>query len=345
MPASVKPTDERILAVQDVAVRQTRQGKDYLALKLADSAGVMQGRKWTVAPEDRELKSGDVIAVTGSEELYQGEPQVKVQSWRRATERERDATDLVPSVGGSLEARWEAVTAAIAGISDPPLRALCERLYADEEALKAASAAKMMHSAGRGGLLEHVAALLAMAAGLEGKMAGVDQDLLVAGIVLHDIGKVREITVEPALDYTVEGRLLGHIVIGAAMVREAAAGLGLAPERLDHLLHLVVSHHGTREFGSPVEPMTATAWALHTLDLLDARLNSLAGAKGEGLFWHDRMRQFVYRPPGAHGAEAEAAPPAAGAAGGASPAPKPPASPPEPETTKEAAPGEGLFDA
>lgn len=307
MGASPSASGERILAVQRVAVRQTRQGKDFLDLTLADSGGQVTGRKWSVGDPDRALAAGDVIAVRGREETYQGQRQVIVDAWRPATAAEEASASLVPSVPGDARARLERARAAIAAIGHEGLRETCERLYADDEAMMAASAAKAMHSAGRGGLLEHVCALLDMHDALRGRLAGVDDDLLAAGILVHDIGKVRELSVGRTLDYTAEGRLLGHISIGVGMVERAAEGTDVEPDLLAHLLHLVVSHHGQKDYGSPVEPMTATAFALSTLDLLDARLNALAGVEQDGLFFHERLRHFVYKPPGE--AEVEAAEP------------------------------------
>ena len=290
-----KGKGDKIFAVRRVSLRKTKAGKNYLDLLLANSEGEIVGRKWDVESRDSLPEVGTVIVTEGKEDTYNDTPQWIMTKWKVADNKEREEAELVPSVGGDHEARWERLIEAAKGIKAEGLRGLTVALFEqNKESIMGATAAKMMHSAGRGGLMEHVDSLLTMAKGLGPQLEGVDSDLLVAGILLHDIGKIREMMCEPALDYTTEGRMLGHIVIGSMMIDEAAKKRGMPQEEVLPLLHLVVSHHGTKEFGSPVAPMTPEAVALHHLDSIDAKLNAMSGSKEKGLFWHNNLRQFVF---------------------------------------------------
>ena len=157
-----------------------------------------------------------------------------------------------------------------------------------------------MHHAYRGGLLEHVVSMAELAAAVCGHYRELDRDLMLLGVLFHDLGKLRELGAMPANDYTLEGRLVGHVVLGRDLLRERCAAIPEFPDDLRLLLeHLVLSHQGKKEFSSPVEPMTPEAVALHFIDDLDAKLNQLRIAResSPGMLYHRGLARYVYLPP------------------------------------------------
>jgi 3'-5' exoribonuclease len=200
---------------------------------------------------------------------------------------------------------WTELTARVATVVDTHLRVLLTRILVDHEAqLREWPAAQVIHHAYRGGFLEHIVKMADVGATVA-RAYGADVDLVLAGVILHDIGKLQELAYESgAISYTRDGNLLGHIALGLVLVREAASGVsGFPLELRTQLEHLVLSHHGSREHGSPVEPKTIEAFILAAVDELDARINQVRRAvqedatEGEFTAWNRRLGRVLYKGP------------------------------------------------
>ncbi|MGO8759622.1 MAG: 3'-5' exoribonuclease YhaM family protein [Terracidiphilus sp.] len=262
--------------------RTTKTNKPYLNLILGDKTGQIEGRVWD--PGDpriaREFERGDLVKVRGSATKYDDRMQVKVDQLRRAMPGEADRMDMLPATTHDVGELWAALEASVASLKNPDLKRLLETMLADpaiSAAYRVAPAARQLHHAWLGGLLEHVVSLLGLADRVAAHYPMLDRDLLVTGVVLHDIGKIRELTWETGFDYTVEGVLLGHIQMGVDLVEKTIAGLHGFPDRLRTLvLHMVLAHHGKLEFGSPKLPMIPEALVLNFLDDLDAKMQAMA---------------------------------------------------------------------
>ena len=262
--------------------RTTKQNKPYLNLILGDKTGQIEGRVWD--PGDpriaRDFERGDLVKARGSVSKYEERTQVKVDQLRKAHEGEADRMDMLPATTRDVAELWAALEASVASLTNPDLKRLLGAVLADPamaQAYREAPAARQLHHAWLGGLLEHVVSLLGLADRVAAHYPMLDRDLLVTGVVLHDIGKIRELTWETGFDYTVEGVLLGHIQMGVDLVEKTIAGLPGFPGRLRTLvLHMILSHHGKLEFGSPKLPMIPEALVLNFLDDLDAKMQAMA---------------------------------------------------------------------
>jgi len=265
--------------------RQLRTKADsstYLALTLADRTGQIEARMWEAA-EAGEFKAGEIVKLRGLVCRYQEKLQIKVDKLRRADEATDaglfDLGDFVPKTEYDIDALWGKLEAYVAGFTDPHLKQLVQ-LFLDDPmiapALREAPAAKALHHAWIGGLLEHVVSLLDICALAAGHYWGVNRDLLLTGAILHDIGKLSELRWGTSFEYTTEGQLLGHISIGLAMVDRKTALIPGFPARLKLLVqHMILSHHGRYEFGSPKLPMIPEAMLLHYLDDLEAKMQTM----------------------------------------------------------------------
>jgi 3'-5' exoribonuclease len=285
--------------------RFDRNGREYLDLELCDATAAVAARIWPDNPSvNGDFKEKDFLALKGTVRLYREQPQVIIDFCRRATDDDRaqgfDEGLLVPSTPEDIDDLWRRLTDIYPGqLSRPSLRQLAEeaqRRFGDR--LRVHPAAKNIHHAYRGGLLEHVVTMAELALEVAAKYPELDRDLLLLGVYFHDLGKLRELGAMPNNDYTLEGQLIGHITIGAEMLQECAAAVDdLPPELLLHLRHLVLSHHGRREFGSPIEPATVEAFALHHLDNLDSKLLQLrqqSRSGAEGLQYVRALGRAVY---------------------------------------------------
>lgn len=255
-----------------------RSKGSFLTLILRDRTGDILARVWEGAPELAEtFDEGDLVKVAGDVEAYLGRTQLIVHKLRRAQPDEFDLADFLPSTTRDVDAMLAQVQAAIGRIENPHLAALTRRFHDDPDfraRLARAPASRRVHHAYLGGLLEHLVDVLTLCDSILAIYPEINRDLLLTGALLHDIGKVREYTWERAIDYTDEGRLLGHIVISAQLVAEAIARLPAFPEELRlRVEHMLVSHHGRYEWGSPRRPQTLEALALHHVETLSAQLN------------------------------------------------------------------------
>ena len=263
--------------------RSTSSNKPYLSLTLADKTGQLEGRIWE--PDNpriaRDFDRGDIVKVRASASRYKDALQLKVDQIRKATPSEADKADMLPSTVFDVDLLWGQVIGFVESFTDPDLKRLLDAILADPSiagAYRAAPAAKQLHHAWLGGLLEHVVSLLTLADRVASHYPLLHRDLLLTGVVLHDIGKLRELTWETGFDYTVEGILLGHIQMGAELVEKTTDSLPDFPGRLRTLvIHMILSHHGKLEFGSPKLPMIPEAIALNFLDDLDAKMQAMQG--------------------------------------------------------------------
>lgn len=262
--------------------RMTRANKAYLGLILGDKTGQIEGRVWD--PTDpriaKDISRGDLVKVRGNVSRFEDRLQMKVDVIRKATETEADLRDMLPSTVYDIDGLWQQLLSYTDTLTEPYLRQLIHKLLDDAEIgakFRQAPAAKQLHHAWLGGLIEHVVSLLGLAERVVPHYPLLDRDLIVAGVILHDIGKIRELAWETGFEYTVEGTLLGHIQFGSAMAERAMDSLPGFPPRLKTLvLHMILAHHGKLEFGSPKLPMIPEALMLNFLDDLDAKMQTVA---------------------------------------------------------------------
>ena len=261
----------------------TKTNKAYLNVILGDKTGQLEGRIWE--PGDpriaREFEKGDTVKVRGSFSRYNDRAQVKVDQLRKAVDGEVDKADLLPSTVYDVAALWSQLLGYVETFTEPNLKLLLTTILADPAiagAYRQAPAAKQLHHAWLGGLLEHVVSLLTLADRVAPHYPVLHRDLLLTGVILHDIGKIRALSWEAGFEYTVEGSLLGHIQIGTALAEQTMDSLPGFPPRLKTLvLHMILSHHGKLEFGSPKLPMIPEALVLNFLDDLDAKMQAVQG--------------------------------------------------------------------
>jgi 3'-5' exoribonuclease len=261
--------------------RTTKTNKPYLNLMLGDKTGQIEARVWE--PGDPRIAKtfdrGDVVKIRGCATRFDDRCQLKIDQLRIALPLEVDKTDLLPATTFDVTVLWSKLQASVESLANPDLQRLLTALLSDEAiaaAFREAPAARGLHHAWLGGLLEHVVSLLGMADRVAAHYPMLDRDLLIAGVILHDIGKIRELSWAIGFEYTIEGILLGHIQIGVDLVEKTIATLPDFPERLRTLvLHMILSHHGKLEFGSPKLPMIPEALALNFIDDLDAKMQAV----------------------------------------------------------------------
>lgn len=275
---------EEVFLVADKQLRANRNGNLYLQLDLRDRTGTINARMWNAGEHlFRSFDSGDFLLVKGKVQLFQGALQMILNHLDRAETEKIDLADFLPHTEQDVGKLLEKLRSTLRGLANLHLRALVECFLMDEDfvtGLTRAPAGVRNHHAYLGGLLEHVVALLDAADRVLPLYPGVDRDLLLMGVFLHDLGKVRELSYGRTFAYTTEGQLIGHLVIGVEMLNEKVAkvpdltGEPFPRELLLRLKHMILSHHGSYEFGSPKLPMTPEAIALTYLDNLDAKVHS-----------------------------------------------------------------------
>ncbi|NOY53374.1 MAG: HD domain-containing protein [Deltaproteobacteria bacterium] len=266
-----------IYLVRAKSLATTRAGKPFLTVKLGDRSGEIDAKVWEKADRvAQEFSKGDFLQVAGQVTEYNGKLQMSLQSLVRVEDATIDPADFLPSSARDPEEMWTALTAARETVADPDYRKLLQSIFEDPslaDKMRRAPAAKAMHHAYLGGLLEHTLSLFGLGERVAPHYPELDRDLLRTGILLHDLGKVEELTYLRGFDYSDRGRLLGHISIELEWISEVIRSLPSFPEEKALLLkHLLLSHHGREEFGSPVKPMTLEALVLHMLDDLDAKV-------------------------------------------------------------------------
>lgn len=288
--------DERVITaflVKHKEVRQKKSGEPYLSLILSDRTGELDAKMWdNVEAVQASFERDDFVKVQGTVVLFRERPQLQVHRLRRLEEAEITLADYLPATTGDVAAMFAELRGYVEAMDNAHLRRLLLAILDDPAiaaGLQRAPAAKTLHHAFFGGLLEHVLSLCRAARLIVQNYPAVDADLLLAGIVLHDLGKIDELSYTRSFAYTSEGQLLGHITLALEMLHRKLARLPEFPRRLQMALeHLILSHHGQYEFGSPKLPMFPEALLLHALDDLDSKMQAMAeqyrreqGAPGE----------------------------------------------------------------
>jgi 3'-5' exoribonuclease len=273
--------------VHEKEVRNTREGRAYLRLELGDRSGTIEARMWEqFETAAKDISRDDFVKVQARVEIYRNKPQLALVQLRLAKPEEIDLADYLPHTAADVDKMWAELLGYAESLGNPWLKKLVLGIIADPEVArcyKRAPAAKVMHHAYLGGLLEHVIGLCGMAKVVAGHYPELDVDLLLTAAMLHDVGKLQELCYERAIGYTTEGQLLGHIVIELETVSRAIDKIeGFPPALKTVVQHLLISHHGQYEFGSPKLPMIREAMVFHYLDDLDSKLAAVRAALASG---------------------------------------------------------------
>ena len=266
--------------LSSMQVREKKQGGQYLALIVSDKTGSLEARMWDdVADPIAYCSEGCYVKVQGDISKYQGKYQITLKKLRLAADSEIDPTDFQPATKFDVDEMWTELRGYVSAFKNEDLKRLVFSFLDDQRigpAFKSAPAAKRLHHAWLGGLLEHVLTLVRVCLAAAPFYPEVDRDLLVTGAILHDIGKVRELEWKSSFSYSLEGQMVGHISIAQGMLREKVKEIAPFPEKLTLLVeHMILSHHGKYEFGSPKLPMTPEAILLSALDDLEAKMQAL----------------------------------------------------------------------
>lgn len=260
-------------------LREQQRGGKFLGMVFKDKTGEIGGILWNNAEAIARLfEPGDVVNVRGNVATYQERLQIRVDQVAPLRDSDYDPVDYVFTPEDTDDV-WTAFCALMSGIQNEYLRRLIDSFIADEafaERFRRAAAGKKWHHAYRGGLLKHCIEMAEMVNGVCSVYPDLDRDLMLAAVFVHDIGKIEELSDDLFIEYTTVGKLLGHLNLGAMMVEKAIAGIPEFPEDLRlHLVHCVLSHHGSLENGSPVVPKTPEAFAFHQIDNLGAQLDAM----------------------------------------------------------------------
>jgi 3'-5' exoribonuclease len=271
-------TSHFVVAVKQV--KSKKNGELYLSLMLADRTGQLQANMWdNVGDTISSFDQDDFIKVKGILHKYNGRWQMTVHKIRKLGESEIDYSDYLPKTSKDVEQLWKTVSDYVESFENPWLKSLLHEFMSDEAlvaAYKNAPAAKTLHHAFVGGLLDHVVSLFTVCDLASRNYPQVNRDLLLTGAFLHDIGKLHELTYQRSISYTTKGQLLGHMIIELEMLHEKLTRLPGFPDELKILLeHMIISHHGQYEFGSPKLPMFPEALMLHYLDDLDSKMEAM----------------------------------------------------------------------
>jgi 3'-5' exoribonuclease len=274
---------DEVYMVTDKQLRTNRQGNLFLQLELRDKTGAISARLWNAnEPQFKSFNEGDFLRIRGKVQLFQGALQILFNGFDRVDPGKVALEEFVPRVEQDIHKLYERLQQFLRKLGDPHLKALAECFLIDDAFVTAfckSPAGIRNHHAYLGGLLEHVVTMMELADRIAPLYPELNRDLLMMGVFLHDIGKTRELSCEHVFGYTDEGQLIGHIDIGVEMLNEKAAkvpdliGEPLPREHFLRLKHMIVSHHGSYEFGSPRLPMTPEAIALTYLDNLDAKVH------------------------------------------------------------------------
>jgi len=300
-----KVLDSFLVTEKNLAFSQ--KGSPYLNLRLKDKTGQVDGKVWDNAQEwDKKFRKGDVIQVSARAVSFKNSLQLSILSLTALDDADIVMGDYLPTSRGNIEAMFGDLLIFIDGIETPSLKTLLKAFFEDRETaerFKRAPAAKGFHHIYLGGLLEHTHSVTRLLDQIASHYPGVNRDLLLTGGILHDIGKIREFAYDRLVEYSDEGRLIGHIIIGVEMVDQKIAAIPDFPESLAmELRHLILSHHGILEYGSPKRPKTLEALMVHYVDDLDAKVNAfqeyLNDFRSEETGWtpfHRFLERYLYR--------------------------------------------------
>ncbi|MDD5622727.1 MAG: HD domain-containing protein [Actinomycetota bacterium] len=292
---------DTIFIVANKHVRKKKDGKTYCAVTLQDRAGSIEGVLWTeVYCNTKDFAEGDFVLVRGDVKEYKGCRQLVIGSIIKIESKENiDYSDYIKTSGENIDEMFKRIKKYIAGIEDPHLKKLLDLFFEDkkfENDFKNSAAAVRYHHAFRGGLLEHTLSVTEICDAVYRIYRNLDYDLLISGAILHDIGKIREYRTKVTTEVTDEGRLLGHIIMGYGLVLEKIKEIdGFPADLSERLLHIVLSHHGQKEFGSPKRPRIPEAFIVYHVDYMDADIGGYNIAMEEnksGNDWSDYLRNF-----------------------------------------------------
>jgi len=293
--------------VMEKNLAYSQKGAPYLSVKLRDRTGDIEGRVWdNVAALDPLFRKGDIVAVQGRAVSYRDATQLAVLDIRKMDEHGIDPWDYFPCTKGDVEAMYSALAGYAGTVENPWLKKLLAGFLDDAELaarLKRAPAAKGFHHAYLGGLLEHTLSMVKILDFLARHYPATSRDMLIAGGILHDIGKIEEFTYDRAIDYSTPGRLVGHILLGVEMLdRKIASIEGFPADLALEIKHVVLAHHGELDFGSPKRPKTVEALIVHFVDDLDAKVMAFqefignSGAEdSEWTLFHRFFERFLYK--------------------------------------------------
>lgn len=280
--AEIKDRDtvNAVFLVKDKIMAMAKNGKPYMNLRFMDKSGDVDAKIWDNVDElDKQFGKDDFVQIRGKASIYMNKMQVVVAEIRKVAENEVNLADFLPESPRPRDEMREELQQVVADLTNPYLRLLMEAFLSDArfmELYTTAPAAKAMHHVYLGGLLEHSLALVKLVHSIIPLYEGIHQDLLVVGALLHDVGKIHEMSFERAFDYTDAGKLIGHITIGVELVEERIRQIEGFPRELSMLLkHMLLSHHGQYEYGSPKRPKTIEATILNYLDDMDSKINGI----------------------------------------------------------------------
>lgn len=291
-----------LFLIKSTKLGETRAGKPYLVVTVMDRSGELSGPIWdNVDVMQNILVPAEVVRLVGIVQSYREKPQLKLEAAHKVSQNDIDASLFFPSSARNAAEMADELHIIMHRVDNPFLKKILGHFFKKGEwweRFQEAPAAKGIHHAYIGGLLEHSLSIAHIAHFLADHYVGVDRSLLIAGALLHDIGKLEELTMAGGLvEYTVRGRLKGHLVIGSEMIALAAGNIRDFPEELlEQLQHLILSHHGRQEFGSPAVPMTVEALILSFLDDLDAKMNICEQLRrkmeGAAMSWTEYQRSL-----------------------------------------------------
>jgi len=281
---------------------KSRAGKNYLSLRLQDRTGAVDAKVWDMNNDVQDFEEGDFIKIDGVVLTYNNELQMKIAKVRRSENGEYEAADYIPSTDKDIGQLFGQIKEYIGSIGNQYIRTLMENILTRNPDIASAfqirSAARNLHHSYMGGLLEHTLAVVQICDFMSTQHPDADRDLLIAAAILHDIGKIYELSEFPLNEYTDDGQLLGHIVMGASLVEDEAAKIPGFPHGLATLLrHCVLAHHGEYEFGSPKRPKVLEAFILHCADNMDAKVKAfeeaIAGSQSTWLGFHKMFQRYL----------------------------------------------------
>jgi len=295
-----------IFLVMEKNLAISQKGNPYLNLKLRDMTGEVDGRVWDRATEMNNIfQTGDIIRIQSYAVSFRDVVQLSISKITVVDDPAISPADYLPSSASDSSEMFESLMSIISTIGNPHLKALLEMIFSDEEiadSFQKAPAAKGFHHAYIGGLLEHTLSVTQLLDLVANHYQQANRDLIITGGILHDIGKIHELSFKGSMNYTDEGRLIGHIVIAVELVDAKIAEIEDFPKQLAlELRHILLSHHGTLEYGSPKRPKTIEALIVNFIDDLDAKMNAfgefISNSKDESKWtpYHRLLERFIYR--------------------------------------------------
>ena len=259
---------------------KSRSGKNYYSLKLQDKTGIVDAKVWDLNNEIKSFEENDFIKIDAQAITFNNEIQLNVRRIRKSNEGEYDPADYIPKTDKNIDEMYKELMGYIDTVENKYIKALLQEIFINNKNvaanIKTHSAAKTMHHGYMGGLLEHTLSVTQICDFMSGRYKKVNRDILIASAMLHDIGKIFELSQFPTNEYTDDGQLLGHIIIGCEMIGKAADKIDGFPSKLESLMkHCMLAHHGEYEYGSPELPKTIEAFILHCADNMDAKVKAM----------------------------------------------------------------------